>query len=102
MTVESTYLNVLQGDVGAKMGGMYVGSWTLVMHKSTSGLRRHAKHCWGDEAVTAADNTQDLESAQVVLGKTKLRDGSITAEFQRVGKGKVTYSHRQHTSTEAR
>ena len=70
--------------------------------KSTSGLRWHAKNCWGDEAVTAADATEDLESARVVLGKTKLRDGSITAEFQRIGKGKVTYSHRQHTSTEAR
>jgi hypothetical protein len=70
--------------------------------KSTSGLRRHAKNCWGEEAVEAADGTQDLESARVVLGKTKLRDGSITAEFERIGKGKVTYSHRQHTSTESR
>jgi len=70
--------------------------------KSTSGLRRHAKNCWGDEAVAAADGTQDLESARVVLAKTKLRDGSITAEFERIGKGKLTYSHRQHTSTESR
>ena len=71
--------------------------------KSTSGLRRHAKNCWGEEAVEAADKTQDLESARLVLTKTKLRDGSITAEFERIaGKGKVTYSHRQHTSTESR
>ena len=71
--------------------------------KSTSGLRRHAKKCWGDDAVEAADGTQDLESACVVLAKTKLRDGSITAEFEHmIGKGKVTFSHRQHTSTEAR
>ena len=70
--------------------------------KSTSGLRRHAKNCWGNEAVEAADGTQDLDSARIVLAKTKLRDGSITAEFERIGKGKVTFSHHQHTSTEAR
>lgn len=70
--------------------------------KSTSSLRRHAKNCWGEEAVQAADNTEDLASARVILTKTKLRDGSITAEFERIGKGKVTYSHRQHTSTESR
>jgi hypothetical protein len=70
--------------------------------KSTSSLRRHAKNCWGDEVVEAADGTKDLESARVVLTKTKLRDGSITAEFERIGKAKVTYSHRQHTSTESR
>ena len=70
--------------------------------KSTSGLRWHAKNCWGDEAVEAADSTQDLDSAHVVLAKTKLRDGSITAEFKHIGKGKVSYSHHQHTSTESR
>jgi hypothetical protein len=70
--------------------------------KSTSGLRRHAKNCWGSDAVAAADGTQDLESARLVLAKTKLRDGSITAQFERIGKGKVTFSHRQHTSAEAR
>jgi hypothetical protein len=70
--------------------------------KSTSGLRRHAKNCWGDEAVAAADSTQDLEGARVVLARTKLRDGSITAAFEHIGKGKVSYSHRQHTSTESR
>src|SRR5271155_3968962 len=70
--------------------------------KSTSGLRRHAKSCWGDEAVAAADSTQDLQCARAILTHTKLRDGSITAEFQRIGKGKLTYSHRQHTKTESR
>ena len=70
--------------------------------KSTSGLHRHAKNCWGVEAVEAADGTQDLESAHKVLAKTKLRDGAITAQFERIGKGKVTFSHRQHTSMEAR
>lgn len=70
--------------------------------KSTSGLRRHAKLCWGEDAVDAADGTHDLESTRVVLAKTKLHGGTITAEFERIGKKKVTYSHRQHTSTESR
>ena len=66
--------------------------------KSTSGLCRHAKDCGGDKAVIAADNTQDSEGAQVVLAKTKLCDGLITAKFECIGKGKVTYLHCQHTS----
>ena len=70
--------------------------------RSTSGLRRHAKKCWGDEAVEAADGTKDLESACAVLSKTKLPDGSISTQFERAGKGKVSFSHRQHTTTEAR
>ena len=70
--------------------------------KSTSGLRRHAKKCWGAETVKSADGTKDLEAARTILLKTNLHDGTITAEFERIGRGKVTYSHRQHTSTEAR
>jgi hypothetical protein len=70
--------------------------------KSTSGLRRHAKKCWGTDAVEAADATQDLESARNVLAKSKFRDGSITAQFQRIGKNVVSFSHRQHTKTESR
>ena len=48
--------------------------------------------------MAAADGTQDLESAHVVLAKTKLCNGSITAEFEHIEKGKLTYSHCQHTS----
>ena len=70
--------------------------------KSTSNLRKHAKICWGEEAVAAADNTRDVRAAREALGKLKSVDGSITAAFERVAKSKVTYSHRQHTTTEAR
>ena len=70
--------------------------------KSTSNLQKHAKGCWGEEAVAAADNTRSIDAAREVLAKSKLQDGSITAEFERIRKGKVTYSHRQHTKTEAR
>ena len=68
--------------------------------KSTSNLRKHAKICWGEEAVAAADQTRDVNAAREALGKVK--DGSITEAFERVAKGKVTYSHRQHTTTESR
>jgi hypothetical protein len=71
--------------------------------RSTSSLRRHAKICWGEDAVSAADNTADLEGARTVLAKSGLkRDGSITEAFERIGKEKVVYSHRQHTYTETR
>lgn len=70
--------------------------------KSTSNLGKHAKHCWGDDAVAAADSTKDLEGARKILKKHPLKDGSITTQFKRIGKGKVTYSHRQHTKTESR
>jgi hypothetical protein len=71
--------------------------------KSTSGLRRHAKMCWGDEAVCAADETKDLEGACEVLKKSGVkRNGSITSAFARIYKDKVTYLHRQYTYTETR
>lgn len=70
--------------------------------KSTSNLRKHAKLCWGNEAVEAADRTRDVDGAREILEQTKLRDGSIAAKFQQIGKGKVRFSTRQHTTTEAR
>jgi len=70
--------------------------------KSTSNLRKHAKICWGEEAVTAADNTGTVQAAREALKKMPLVNSSITDAFERVAKGKVTYSHRQHTTTEAR
>jgi hypothetical protein len=69
---------------------------------STSNLLRHAKICWGVAVVDAASTTHNIEEAREVLAKTKLQDGSILAEFQRIGKGKVTYRHTQHTATETR
>ena len=68
----------------------------------TSNLLRHAKICWGTEAVEAATATQYLDSARDVLAKTKLWDGLILAEFKCISKDKVTYQHTQHTISEAR
>ena len=71
--------------------------------KSTSSLCQHAKMCWGDEAVSAADNTKDLEGACSILAKSGLkRNGSITQAFECTSKEKASYSHRQYTYTETR
>jgi hypothetical protein len=69
---------------------------------STGNLRKHAKMCWGDEAVETAYATKDLDAARKVLIKSTVRDGSISAQFERIGKSKVTFSHREHTTTESR
>ena len=69
--------------------------------KSTSNLRRHAKSCWGEEAMAAADDTRDVRSARDALANHKDIDGLIMVAFQRAGKGKVTYSHHQHTKAES-
>jgi hypothetical protein len=68
--------------------------------KSTSNLRKHAKVCWGEEEVAGADRTKDVHTAREALKNR--RDGSITQAFERVAKATVTYSHRQHTTTESR
>jgi hypothetical protein len=70
--------------------------------KSTRALRRHAKACWGEENVAKADHAKDIDAARDALKGAMLRDGSITAVFERTGKGKVSYSHRQHLKAETR
>ena len=69
--------------------------------KLTSNLRRHVKMCWSEEAVQAADGTQDVRAARAALRTITPNNSSITAAFQRLGKGKVVYSHCQHTKIEA-
>ena len=67
--------------------------------KSTSNLKCHAMVCWGAETVhKALDAKVDIKSARKTLGN--LKDGSVTVAFERKGKGKVSYSHRQHTKTQ--
>jgi hypothetical protein len=70
--------------------------------KSTSNLRRHAKLCWSEEAVEAADGTRNVKAARTALQNLKTKNGSITAAFQQVGERRVVYSHRQFTKIEAR
>ena len=70
---------------------------------STGNLRKHAQMCWGDEILHDADACHDLGSAREGLKNVKKqKDGSITVAFKRTGKGKVTFSHRQHDKTQTR
>lgn len=68
--------------------------------KSTSNMCKHARTCWGEEVVKAADNAKSCDVARESIVNGILTNGSITASFERKGKGKITYSHRQHTKTE--
>ena len=47
-----------------------------------------------------SDNASNIELAREVLKGAELCDGSITAVFERTGKGKVSYSHQNHTEEE--
>lgn len=69
---------------------------------STKSLRAHAIKCWGQEIVEKSVDAKNIASAREALKGAELRDGSITAVFERTGKGKVTYSHRTHTEAETR
>ena len=69
---------------------------------STSNLKRHAEGCWGKAIVEQAIECGDISIAQKALKNAMLQDGRITAVFKRTGKGKLTYSHRQHNKSETR
>ncbi|KAM6490969.1 hypothetical protein JOM56_013589, partial [Amanita muscaria] len=64
---------------------------------STGNLRSHAKKCWGEEIVKKVSKSGNVHNTRAILEKCSLKDGTITAAFERVGKDSVTYSHRQHT-----
>jgi hypothetical protein len=69
--------------------------------RSTSNLKCHAITCWGaDNVDRALEAKVNIEEARVTLAG--LKDGSITAAFERTGKAKVSYSHQQHTKPETR
>jgi hypothetical protein len=70
---------------------------------STGNLRKHARLCWGEDILLGADACGDIDTTREALGKAKkLKDGSITTAFERKGKGKVTFSHRQHDKPQTR
>jgi hypothetical protein len=65
-------------------------------------MRRHVRRCWGDEALKAAEATENIGMARDMVVKALNETGSISAAFERKGKGVVTYSNRQHTRAETR
>ena len=70
----------------------------------TSNLRKHVKSCWrwGSEVLSAADCAKDANEVHTKIVKKFMQEGTITLAFERKGKGKVTYSNRQHTRHETR
>lgn len=70
--------------------------------RSTGNMRKHVKSCWGQDVLNPADDTKDANEVRSKIVPSVLWDGSITASFERKGKGKITYSHCQHTRTETK
>ena len=71
--------------------------------KSSMGnLIKHIKTCWGNEVWAAASECQDASEARNAIVKPFAKSVSITASFERKGKGAVTYSHRQHMKTQTK
>jgi hypothetical protein len=70
--------------------------------KSTGNFRKHVKKCWGNEVVASADKAKTAKEVRATTGKGSLDPQSITAVFERTGKGKVTYSNQQYTKTESK
>ncbi|KAI0267627.1 hypothetical protein BGY98DRAFT_925528, partial [Russula aff. rugulosa BPL654] len=67
--------------------------------KSTGNLRKHAKKCWGNEVVAAADKAKMARNMCDATAKGFLDPQLITSAFKRSEKGKVSYSYRQFTKT---
>ncbi|KAG2337914.1 hypothetical protein BDR05DRAFT_894513, partial [Suillus weaverae] len=70
--------------------------------KSTGNMHKHIKSCWGQPALQAAMDCGNPTAARDGPIKSLLETGSIKTSFDHKGKGKVTYSHCQHTHTETR
>jgi len=72
--------------------------------RSTSNLWKHVKVCkgWGNVILKAADQAMNAEEVREKLIARFLHDGTITAMFERMGKGKLTYLNRSHTHDETR
>ncbi|EJD32856.1 hypothetical protein AURDEDRAFT_46353, partial [Auricularia subglabra TFB-10046 SS5] len=69
---------------------------------STSNMRKHADSCWGEDIVEEAYKMKNAADARLRVTEPVSRTGSIDAAFERTGKGKITFSHRQHTKSETR
>ncbi|KAJ2911793.1 hypothetical protein MD484_g8620, partial [Candolleomyces efflorescens] len=73
------------------------------LDNSTGNLFKHSRKCWGEGIVDQAVQANDLTATREALAASKvLADGTITATFERTGKGKVTYSTKPLTYPETR
>jgi hypothetical protein len=65
-------------------------------------MRRHVASCWGKEALAACDSAADDKEVRNKIAPDILRNGSITAAFERKANGKRTYSNRPLTRAETK
>ena len=65
-------------------------------------MRKHVESCWGEDALKAAMEAGTANDARETVVKELKGSGTITASFERKGKGQVTFSHRQHTKAETK
>ncbi|KAG0708068.1 hypothetical protein DFH29DRAFT_979429 [Suillus ampliporus] len=70
--------------------------------RSTGNMQKHVRSCWGDDVLQACDEAKNAEEVRTKIVTSVLHNGSIMVSFERKGKGKVTYLHRQHTCTETK
>ncbi|KAF8581723.1 hypothetical protein K439DRAFT_1353072 [Ramaria rubella] len=73
--------------------------------QSTGNLRTHVRKCWGEDVLhvlQVGDKAKDQTEARKKVVKGYKKNRSITAAFERTGKGKVLFSHRQHAKAETR
>jgi hypothetical protein len=75
-------------------------SLTRQMHTQMATCASMCIHVGGANVLQAADDVKDVNEVRCKIMGSVLRDGSITAVFEQ--KGKVTYSHQQHTCAETR
>ncbi|KAF9219131.1 hypothetical protein BS17DRAFT_718330 [Gyrodon lividus] len=68
--------------------------------RSTGNMRKHARKCWGEDSLKAADAAKNATEVHEKIIGSILRTGSITQAFKMQGKGNATYSYRQHTRAE--
>ena len=68
----------------------------------TSNLIRHAWKCFSEDTINAAKSAKNAQEVCNKIVGSILRDGSITAVFERKDCKVVTYSHHQHTKMETR
>ncbi|TFY51890.1 hypothetical protein EVJ58_g10323, partial [Rhodofomes roseus] len=68
---------------------------------STGNLRKHARKCWGEEALAAADRMSTASKAKDSVEKYR-RTQNLKIAFGAASKKTFKYSTVQHTPTETR
>lgn len=56
-------------------------------------MHTHTKKCWSPDIIASVDKANNADDIQGTTVKGALDPQSITATFERKGKGNVTFSH---------